>query len=112
MTEIYDVGAIIAERDRLLKERSELLQQIERTVDEQKPTIPKKVAIAIGICKLAGMSGISIVTSMEHVQQLFRDYDQSILNALETIKSFAWHTIGGGQDLLAALVNGYTVEEG
>jgi len=97
----------------LTEERSLLLQQIERTIEEQpKPVaLPLKVAEAINNCRAVGMSGIVILTNMEHIGQLFRDYGPQVRESLSVIREFTQQVIGGGQVLLEALVNGYTVEQ-
>ncbi|WP_010501368.1 hypothetical protein [Paenibacillus elgii] len=71
----------------------------------------RDVAEAIITCSTAGLSRIDIVTQMGNVNMLFRDYDKSILDSLTVINKFSSKTVGGGQDLLVALVNGYTVKQ-
>ncbi|GIO09714.1 hypothetical protein J31TS6_57420 [Brevibacillus reuszeri] len=103
--------AISTELLKTTTEKQLLQQEINDLVEEKKVSLPHHVAIAIQICRDAGMSRIDIVTTMEHVSQLFRDYDKPVLEALTVIRDFARKTIGGGQDLLEALVNGYTIKE-
>lgn len=87
------------------------LASLERgMLDHQPVVLPKEVAEAITTCRRV-MSGIQIVTSLDNINQLFRDYDNSILQALEVIKHFAQQVVSGGQDLMSGLVNGYTVEQ-
>ncbi|WP_135553291.1 hypothetical protein [Paenibacillus cymbidii] len=96
---------------KLEEEKQQLLQTIERATEDHKPVVlPREVAAAIETCRNAYLSAISIVTSMEHVSSLFRDYSTPVLDALTVIKDYAQKVIGGGENLLRALVNGYTVE--
>lgn len=91
-------------------ELREVFEYYEAQQEPKLVVLPVKVAEAIEICKNAGLSSIAIITLMEHVSKLFRDYDGNVLDALTIIKEFAQQVIGGGQDLLSALANGYTVE--
>ena len=90
-------------------EREKLLQQIERSVDEQKPVVlPREVAEAINICKNAGLMGFEIITSIDRVSSLFRGYSKPVLNSLVCIRDYAWKNQAR---ILMALVNGYVVED-
>lgn len=105
--EIYkQKRACEAEREaRLLAEaRLEIAES-----DHQPVVLPKEVAEALDTCKLV-MSGIQIVSNLDVIGHLFRDYPVTVIDALWKIKHFAQQVIGGGQDLMSALVNGYTVD--
>lgn len=107
MADISKHGQTIAS---LEQERAALLWQIERTVDEQKVELPRKVAEAIESCRTAGMSNMSIIKSLDVIPQLFRDYDSTVQSALIVILDFS-RKLTAQDCLLDALVNGYTIEK-
>ena len=87
------------------------LEQLEVESKVEKVPLPKEIAEAINVCEEAGISKFGIITLMDRVSSLFRDYSKPVLDALTVIRDYAWRNIGGGDRLLNALVNGYTVEE-
>jgi hypothetical protein len=85
----------------LQNEKLMLLQQIERTIDEQKVDLPREVAEAIESIKADGNDIDYIIESLLAV------YPSRGTNRLEIIRSFA---LKNGYNFISALVNGYTVE--
>ncbi|MGW8823405.1 hypothetical protein ACWGNU_14890 [Paenibacillus lautus] len=94
----------------LRNDKAMLLQQIERSLYEQKVELPVDVAISLGYCREAGMSNMHIIASLDVIPQLFRDYCSSVLNSLTVIRDYS-KKLGSDDRLLEALVNGYTIEQ-
>lgn len=97
-------------------DRSKLVEiswntQLELKKAREKVKLPRNVAEAIKVCESAGISKFGIVTLMERVSSLFRDYSKPVRDALVVIRDFAWRDVGGGDRFLAALVYGYEIEE-
>lgn len=96
------------------EEKRLLLQQIERTLDEQpdgRPALPLEVAEAIITCAAAGIPNYRIIGFCEVTGRLFRDFDRATINALDTIKMYKNTSDECEEKLFRALVLGYTVEQ-
>lgn len=106
LTDVMKHGKTIK---KLEEEKAMLLQQIERTVDEQKVELPREVAEAVSLCRSAGMSDLDIIKSLDVIPQLFRDYNSSVLNSLSVIHEYSKKLLCGDL-LLQALVKGYNIE--
>lgn len=106
-------------RDRLIENVSQLQQEKQRLQEEvdearaaKKVTLPREVAEAIERCESAGYTKYGIIADLQMIKMLGRDYQEQVLTDLETVKQFAASKAWSGVDtLMAALVNGYTVEE-
>ncbi|MFD5020040.1 hypothetical protein ACFWMP_14150 [Paenibacillus sp. NPDC058367] len=101
------VSALQANLDTANEDRVLLLQQIEQSIDT-KVELPLDVAAALNECRAAGLKGISIITNLNVIDQLFRDCGLVVLDSLRVIKRFIEQQ-DGGQLILTALVNDYTV---
>lgn len=94
--------------DKANEDRSLLLQQIERSIDSA-IELPLEVEAALNACREAGIKGVSIITNLNVIDQLFRDCGLVVLDSLRVIKNFIEQQ-DGGQLILTALVNDYTAE--
>lgn len=107
--ELHEVVAKFGQSKRNVDRLTENVTQLQREREAMKVALPKEVAEAIECCKNAGLNSFGIITSMERVSSLFRDYSSPVLVALTVIRNFAWTV--SGQRLLFSLVNDYTVEK-
>lgn len=100
-----EIERILDERDQLLEERNVLLQQIERTLDEQKPAIPRDVAAAIE----ATWGKYENNSNPKHIVLTnWRYLDDLAPDKKHVLQRFA---IENPLVYMSALVNGYTVEQ-
>lgn len=112
-TELKARFKAIKESFETMTEEKQLLQEeINQLVSGKKVALPSEVANAIERCEQQGMTRYGIVANLQNINQLFRDYPQDLLDDLRTIRQFAADKFWTNSDILmAALVNGYTIEE-
>ncbi|KHF33432.1 hypothetical protein CM49_04380 [Paenibacillus sp. P1XP2] len=96
LTDVMKHGKTIK---KLEEEKAMLLQQIERTVDEQKVELPREVGLALESFKDDG----------HDVDQIIRLMLSALPNygRLQAVRSYA---ANNGWEFVSALVNGYTIE--
>lgn len=96
LTELAQHGKTI---NALEEEKAMLLQQIERSVDEQKVELPREVGLALESFKDDG----------HDIDQIIRLMLSALPNSerLQAVRSYA---TSNGWEFVSALVNGYTIE--
>lgn len=93
-----------------LKERIQQLEwELEALRNGKKVELPLEVAEAINTCRATGLDDYQILSLQAVINQLFRDYPEPVLNALESIRKFAVQQPSNAEILLSALANGYIV---
>lgn len=99
--------ADIAEHGRTI---DSLRQELAQEREGKEVALPKEVADAITFCKHS-LSGFQIISHLGVIEQLFRDYQQPILDALKIIRHYVRQCPDGERTLFSALAGGYTVEK-
>jgi hypothetical protein len=90
---------------------SRLMEHINEIEQENAPIIvPLKISQALNLCRCV-MSRTSIIRNLDVVNQLFRDYDRNVLDALITIREYLKEDADNSETLLQALVKGYTADQ-
>lgn len=114
-----------AEWDRLLEDCSDVRKQRNKVLDDlashaqtlvdmqdelnasrKKVELPRDVAEAIEFLRNVNISGFRIVALSDQTPMLGGDYSSQVIEALKVIQSYPL-----GDKILAALVNGYTIEQ-
>lgn len=113
--EILHLQSKVEHYENLIQQKNKKLAQLQTEFAEareaKKVPLPREVADAIEICEKAGLGKFGIVTLMERVSSLFRDYSKHVIESLTIIREYVWRNVGGGETFMKALVNGYTVEQ-